>query len=177
MPATMSSAQVRELLEELAASLDRAGLSAGIRVVGGAAISLLDESRRATADIDAVILPGGVADQIVEEMTIKYSLPPDWINQAALAYVPPVGLEDWVEVMSQGRVTVSIGSVRMLLAMKLRANRGIRDSDDISFLLKACGIESIDDAQEIYEHYHAQDVLTNSARERVQYWLDNHESQ
>jgi hypothetical protein len=158
----MSSAQVRELLEELAASLDRAGLSAGIRVVGGAAISLLDESRRATADIDAVILPGGVADQIVEEMTIKYLLPPDWINQAALAYVPPVGLEDWVEVMSQGRVTVSIGSVRMLLAMKLRANRGI---------------ESIDDAQEIYEHYHAQDVLTNSARERVQYWLDNHESQ
>jgi hypothetical protein len=158
----MSSAQVRELLEELAASLDRAGLSAGIRVVGGAAISLLDESRRATADIDAVILPGGVADQIVEEMTIKYLLPPDWINQAALAYVPPVGLEDWVEVMSQGRVTVSIGSVRMLLAMKLRANRGI---------------EGIDDAQEIYEHYHAQDVLTNSARERVQYWLDNHESQ
>ena len=105
MPATMSSAQVRELLEELAASLDRAGLSAGIRVVGGAAISLLDESRRATADIDAVILPGGVADQIVEEMTIKYSLPPDWINQAALAYVPPVGLEDWVEVMSQTRDT------------------------------------------------------------------------
>ena len=120
---------------------------------------------------------GGVADQIVEEMTIKYSLPPDWINQAALAYVPPVGLEDWVEVMSQGRVTVSIGSVRMLLAMTLRANRGIRDSDDISFLLKACGIESIDDAQEIYEDYHAQDVLTNSARERVQYWLDNRESQ
>lgn len=79
--------------------------------------------------------------------------------------------------MSQGRVTVSIGSVRMLLAMKLRANRGIRDSDDISFLLEACGIESIDDAQEIYERYHAQDVLTNSARERVQYWLHNRESQ
>ncbi len=46
-----------------------------------------------------------MADQLVEEMTIKYALPPDWINQAALAYVPPVGLEDWVEVMSQPRDT------------------------------------------------------------------------
>ena len=59
----------------------------------------------------------------------------------------------------------------MLLAMKLRANRGVRDRDDIEFLLKECGVTSLEDAQEIYEEYHAQDVLPPEAAARVQYWL------
>jgi hypothetical protein len=60
----------------------------------------------------------------------------------------------------------------MLLAMKLLANRGIRDRDDIEFLLSACDVKSLDDAQEIYERYHAQDVISPNATVRVQHWLD-----
>jgi hypothetical protein len=60
----------------------------------------------------------------------------------------------------------------MLLAMKLRANRGRRDTDDIEYLLGRCAVNSVQDAQEIYERYHAQDVLTDSAVTRVQTWLD-----
>jgi hypothetical protein len=56
--------------------------------------------------------------------------------------------------------------------MKLAANRGARDAADIEFLLQCCDVTSIEHAQQIYERYHVQDVLTDSARARVQRWLD-----
>lgn len=171
MPATLTSEQVRELLEELAIRLDDAGITAGIRVVGGAALAILDRDRRSTSDIDAVIVPAGAAATIVAALAKERGLPNDWLNDAALAYIPPVGLEDWIEVFTRGNVSVFIGSVQMLLAMKLLANRGVRDRDDIAFLLESCGVESVEDAQEIYEMYHAQDVMSPSAEARVQQWL------
>ncbi len=54
MTATMTPGEVRELIEELATRLDDAGITAGIRVVGGAALSILDRDRRSTSDVDAV---------------------------------------------------------------------------------------------------------------------------
>ena len=172
MPSAMTPGEVRELLEDLATRLNDAGVTAGIRVVGGAALAILDEDRRSTADIDAVIVPAGVAADIVIELAEERGLPDDWLNDAALAYIPPVGPDDWREVIRRGDVRVSIGSVEMLLAMKLRANRGVRDSDDIQFLLDACDVKSLDDAQAIYEKYHAQDVISPSATTRIQHWLD-----
>lgn len=172
MAATMAPEDVRDLLEELAKRLDEAGIAAGIRVVGGAALSILDQNRRSTSDVDAVIVPAGAATEIVAELARERGLPHNWLNHAALAYIPPIGSNDWVEVLRRGDVTVSIGSVQMLLAMKLLANRGVRDSDDIAFLLDACGVRSMEDAQTIYESYHAQDVLSPSAAARVQHWLD-----
>lgn len=152
--------------------LNDAGITAGIRVVGGAALSILDKDRRSTSDIDAVIIPTGVAADIVTDLANERGLPKNWLNDAALAYVPPVGPDDWVEVIRRGNVRVSIGSVHMLLAMKLLANRGVRDSDDIAFLLAACNVTSLDDAQDIYERYHAQAVLSPNATARIQHWLD-----
>ncbi len=88
-----------------------------------------------------------------------------------LAYIPLVGNEDWIEIYRSGQVSISIGSPQMLLAMKLFANRGIRDNDDIEFLLSACEIKSVQDAQDIYERYHAQETLSDSAIARIEHWL------
>ena len=104
MPTTMTPKEVRELLEELATRLNAAGITAGIRVVGGAALSILDEDRRSTSDIDAVIVPAGVAADIVTDLANERGLPSNWLNDAALAYIPPVGPEDWVEVIRRGDV-------------------------------------------------------------------------
>ncbi len=172
MPATLRPDEVRGLLEELATRFDHAGIVAGIRVVGGAALSILDQDRRSTADVDAVIVPTGAAADIVAELAKERGLPDNWLNDAALAYIPPVGPEDWVEVFHRGGVSVSIGSVQMLLAMKLLANRGVGNNDDIGFLLGACGVKSLDDARAIYEGYDAQVVLSPSATARVQHWLE-----
>jgi len=138
-------------------------------------LSILDASRRATTDIDAVIVPGGVADEVLALMAQQHNLPENWLNDAALAYLPPVGPEDWTPLIRRGNVEISTGSLPMLLAMKLRANRGIRDSDDIYFLLEQCQVTSVEQAQEIYATYQAQDVLTEGAEARVRAWLNRSE--
>ena len=140
-------------------------------MVGGAALAVLDVDRRATADVDAVVVPAGAASEVIQGMAVDYDLPANWLNDAALAYIPLVGNEDWIEIYQCGHVVISIGSTPMLLAMKLLANRGIRDSDDIEFLLSACEITSVQDAQDIYERYHAQEMLTDSAIARIEHWL------
>jgi len=110
------------------------------------------------------------------DVALAHGLPVDWLNDAALAYIPPVGADDWIEVVREGSVTISIGSPQMLLAMKLYANRGRRDADDIDYLLGVCGVTTVQDAQEIYERYHAQDVLTDAAVARIEHWLGRRET-
>ena len=58
--------------------------------------------------------------------------------------MPPVGGDDWVEILWEGDISVYVGSLRMLLAMKLYANRGRRDTEDIEFLLGACDVTSLE---------------------------------
>ena len=170
---TLTPALIRQLLEELASRAQEAGISARVLIVGGAAVSFHDAHRRLTADVDAFILPDKALDHIADEMARAHDLPSDWINAGALAFLPPVGLEDWHVVIEQGHVTVSIASPQLLLAMKLDANRGTRDSADIEALLTLCDITSVEEAQEIYERYHAQEMLTPSAEARVRAWLDS----
>ena len=77
---TLDPALIRHLLEDLAARASAAGISAGVRVVGGAAVSFHDPHRRLTADVDALILPGGALDPITSQLAREYDLPSDWIN-------------------------------------------------------------------------------------------------
>jgi hypothetical protein len=162
---------VEPLLRELAKRLSDAGQTAGIRVVGGAAIALMNPQRRVTQDIDAVISSAGLWDEVVYAMALERGLPPDWINDAVKAKLPFADLDDWHELFQEGSVTVSVAAPGMLLAMKLLANRGRRDTDDIHFLLDCCAIQSLEQVHAIYEWYNHQEVLSEGARLRVQDWL------
>jgi hypothetical protein len=164
----MSRDVVLELLHELAARLRARGVSAGIRLVGGAALAIAYYDRRATFDIDAEFSPAEPVLRVVAELAAERNLPPDWLNNNARAYIPFVGADEWVEVFSDGAVTVSVARAHMLLAMKLAANRGRRDNDDIAALLDICGITSVDQAQEVYEAYHAQGVVPDTAVARIE---------
>lgn len=159
------------LLRDFARRIAVDGSTSGIRVVGGAAIALLNPSRRVTQDIDVAIVAGGDWSRHAADMAAERGLPADWINDAVAARIPFVGLDEWRELFREGSVTVSVASPRMLLAMKLLANRGRRDTDDIHFLLESCHVTSVDEAAEIFETYHPQDVLSASAEARVRAWL------
>ena len=56
-----------------------------------------------------------------------------------------------------------LGAFGAGIAMKLAANRGLRDSGDTEGLMRTCGVSSVEQAQAIYETYHAQGVLSPSA--------------
>jgi len=120
------------------------GVTAAIRIVGGAAIALMNSDRRSTADIDAVLLPATSVRAVAATMAAEGDLPADWLNDATLAHIPLVGLDDWNEIFRVGGVCV--GSVQMLLAMKLRASRGRRDTEAIGCLLQRCEVTFLDDA-------------------------------
>lgn len=124
MAGAWSRDDISELLHELASRLHRRGVTAGIRLVGGAALAIAYYDRRATADIDAAFSPSGPVLDVVAEIAAERNLPADWLNDSALGYIPFVGLDDWVEVFRDGGVVVSVGRAEMLLAMKLAANRG-----------------------------------------------------
>lgn len=163
---------VEPLLREFARRISASGQTATVRVVGGAAIALMNPDRRLTQDIDAVIHAAGAWAEVANAMALEHGLPVDWINDAVVAKLPFVGPEEWTELLREGDVTVFVASPRMLLAMKLLANRGVRDTDDIHFLLAACSVGSVEEAQEIYEHYHHQEVMSASAEARVKAWIE-----
>ena len=167
----MPPEETTRLLREILQRANARGLRGNIRVVGGAAIAIMDPHRRTTSDIDAVLLPPGAFDDIVSELAAEHELQEGWLNDSAKAFIPMADLTDWVMVEQQGDVALFIGRPEMLLAMKLYANRASRDWDDIHFLLEACDIRSVEQAQEIYERYHAQDVIADSAVTRLHAWL------
>jgi transposase len=70
-------------------------------------------------------------------------LPPGWLNSDAKAYIPLVAPGHWRHLFRDGGVTVSTAPARMLLAMKLKANRGRRDAEDIARLLAVCKVKTV----------------------------------
>lgn len=62
---------------------------------------------------------------------------------------------------------VTVAPVDLLLAMKLNAARGRRDSTDIDFLCTACGVNSVAAAEEIFDRYFPADVMATRAQAQL----------
>lgn len=135
------------------------------------AASMTPARVRALLTEPAAHIGAGDAAAVVAMMAAEHDLPADWFNSAVEMWIPFVGPDDWVEVLRNENVVVEIGSTAMLLAMKLRASRA-RDNDDIGFLLAACGVHTVANAQEIYERYHRQEVMSAVAQARVSHWIE-----
>ncbi len=171
MAAGLSPEDIGELLHELAGRLRARGVKATIRLVGGAALATRGYRQTMTFDVDAVFHPTGPVLEVAADIAAERNLPPDWLNNDATAYVPFIDPNEWVQLFHDGDVTVSTAPAKMLLAMKLKANRGRRDADDINRLLAICHIKSVDQAQQVYERYHAQETLSASAVARIDAYL------
>lgn len=159
--ATFNHADIDALLHELAQRLDRKGVVAQIDLIGGAAVGYYAD-RRVTVDIDAVFSPKSeVADEAIR-LAQERGLPQDWLNDAARLFIPFNNQHDFEYAFSVGVVTISVAQPRLLLAMKLRANRGPRDVPDVLALLGVCGISSFDEAEDLYGTYHHQELIPDA---------------
>jgi len=76
----------------LAAELQRRRASADTYVVGGAAISLAFDERRATRDIDAVFEPKNVVNEAAAAVAPERGLPAGWLNDAVKGSSPAMTL-------------------------------------------------------------------------------------
>lgn len=73
---------IEDLLGDLAAELEARGVRGDMFVVGGAAMALAYDARRATRDVDAVFEPKLVVYEAAAAVAARRALPGDWLNDA-----------------------------------------------------------------------------------------------
>jgi hypothetical protein len=123
--------------------------------------------RIATHDIDVVIYPQSATAAVlgvVSEMAVVRGWPNDWLSDAVRGFLPFAGDPGWTTVRAAGQVEIRMAPADLLLAMKLHAARGVRDSADIGALLEAVGMASAGEAEALYERFYPGEVLKPRAR-------------
>ena len=159
---------IEEALRALVGELVEAGAEAKIKVVGAAAISRQVGREAATSDIDALYGSSTEVKAAVERMAEARNWSPTWLNDAVKMYISHRTTDaDWELGIDEGDVTILYARPRLLLAMKLRAGRGIRDAEDIDALLNACRITSWTEAEELFDHYYPEEIIAERAMRQL----------
>lgn len=87
----LDRARIQGLFRRLGERLQHRGVVGHVYVIGGAAMALAYDARRATRDIDAVFLPHGIVLDEAHALAAELGLPTWWLNEQASAYVAPGG--------------------------------------------------------------------------------------
>jgi predicted nucleotidyltransferase len=135
---------IEDAFRRLGDRLARRGVVADLYIFGGAAMSLVYDSRRATRDIDAVFQPHGAVLEEAHAVADELGLPRWWLNEQASVYIAPGGDVAASRVFDHPGLRVSAASPEHLLAMKVLAGRR-RDAEDIKVLIAHLGLTSVSD--------------------------------
>lgn len=167
----MDSDEIIEALTALAGELDRRGVSAEMYVVGGAAIALAFDERRATRDVDAVFEPKGVVYEASEAVAGKLRLPAGWLNDAVKGFLEG---EDpaAAPVLDLPGLRCLAASPETLLALKVLAHRVGEDEADLRLLAAELGLDRADEVLAIAERTYG-DRLDPAARFFVEQVFDD----
>jgi len=127
-------ARIQDLFRRLGERLQRKGVVGEVYVIGGAAMALAYDARRATRDIDAVIISHGIVLEEARALATELGLPQWWLNEQASVYAAPGRDADAALTFDHPGLRVSTASPEHLLAMKAMAARR-RDVDDLRLLV------------------------------------------
>jgi hypothetical protein len=155
------------LLQDLDRELGQLGVRGQVYVVGGAAISLAYDERRATMDVDAVFAPTSEIRTAARRVADDHGLEPDWLNDAAKSFVPGDDPER-VNVYEGANLSVAVASPSLLLAMKIFSARADRDLEDIKFLYPLAGCRTADDGLDLVADAYPEGVIPA----RAQFFLE-----
>jgi hypothetical protein len=158
----MQRHEIVELLEDLGRRLAARGIEGEMYVVGGAAIALAFDSRRSTADIDAVFEPKTAIYEAAGELADERGLPDGWLNDAVKGFIAGAD-PDAPLVLEVLGLRVSTASPRILLAMKVLSHRVGEDEDDVRLLARELGLNAAHDILAVAESVYG-DRLDAAAR-------------
>jgi hypothetical protein len=159
----------RELLTALAEldeELGNLNVRGEVFIVGGAAMAIAYDTRRATADVDAVFIPSSEVRTAASRVAERLNLESDWLNDGAKAFMPGED-ENQIGVYEGRNLSVAAASPQYLLAMKLMASRVERDQDDIRDLYRLCGLTTAEEGLDLLSSYYPEHLILP----RVQYLL------
>lgn len=154
-PPMLSRENIVRLLRVLDEELAAAQLKVDLLMVGGAVMTIVFQAREQTKDIDAIFEPAAPVREAVARIAAREHLAADWLNDAVKGFLSPAGRYDpYFEGVG---LRVFVARADYLLAMKILAMRleaAYRDADDIRFLCRYLGINSVDDALDVVERYY-----------------------
>lgn len=159
----MDRDDILAVLTELGARLEAQGLQGDLYVVGGAAMALAYDARRATRDIDGVFEPKSRIYELAAQMAADRGLPPDWLNDAVKGFLPGPDPSDG-PVFDLPGLRVQAASVQMLLGLKVLAARIGEDDDDVALLAEMAGLDDPEDVLDLAEHVVGPERLTARTR-------------
>lgn len=158
----MDRNEIIDALTALAAELDRRGVSGEMYIVGGAAIALAFDERRATRDIDAVFEPKSIVYEAAETVAEQRGLPSGWLNDAVKGFME--GNDPGAApVLDLPGLRCLTASPEMLLALKVLAHRVGEDEADLRLLAEELDIDRAEDVLAIAERTYG-DRLDAAAR-------------
>jgi Nucleotidyltransferase of unknown function (DUF6036) len=166
----MDRREIIEALTALANELEGRGVSAEMYVVGGAAIALAFDERRATRDVDAVFEPKAVVYEAAAVVAEKLELPGGWLNDAVkgfLAGSDPAA----APVLDLPGLRCLAASPEILLALKVLAHRVGEDESDVRLLAAELGLSRAEDVLDLAERTYG-DRLDPAARFFVEQLFD-----
>lgn len=164
----LSRERITDLLTELGVELARRGLRADLFLVGGAAMALAYNTRRITADVDAVFEPKDTVYEAARRVAQRHGdLPPDWLNDGVKGFLPGPDPAAKVLLDAPG-VRVHVASARYPLALKVHAARVDRDPDDIRVLARQAGARTAEEVLAIAAEVMGPGRLTARAQFMVQ---------
>lgn len=137
----MDRNEIVSALTSLASELQRRNISAEMYVVGGAAIALAFDERRATRDIDAVFEPKNAVYEAAAVVATERDLPVGWLNDAVKGFLAGDD-PDAAPVLDLPGLRCLAASPRILLALKVLAHRVGEDESDVRLLAAELGLQT-----------------------------------
>lgn len=158
----MRREEIVAALTALGERLSERGIEGEVYVVGGAAIAIAFDARRATRDVDAVFEPKREVYAAADEVGAERGLPPGWLNDGVKGFV--AGPDDTATTaLEVPGLRVLVASPRILLAMKVLAHRIGEDDDDVRLLARELGLADADSVLSVAEEVYG-DRLDAAAR-------------
>lgn len=143
--------RLTELLRALSDVLKERGQRGALYIVGGAAISLMYNATRRTADVDARIESDHDAMRLAAiEVARRERIEVTWLNDAVRVFIPEERDTTARTVISTPNLVVTGASPEFVLAMKLRAERP-KDREDVAELVGMMELDDVRAAEAVFE--------------------------
>ncbi len=176
----MNKSTILEALRRLGREAREAGVRLEISLYGGSAMLLAFNSRSATKDIDAILVPREEGEGLAARVARDLDLPEDWINSDVTQFISPKkeAKRRLSEIERETGLIVHAPTARYLLAMKaLACRRPIGayqgDLEDLRFLIRKIGIRSVEEIQEIIDAFYPDDVIRAEDRALLESLLED----
>ncbi|MGH3823987.1 MAG: DUF6036 family nucleotidyltransferase [Pseudonocardiaceae bacterium] len=151
--------EILQALAALGADLAERGLVADLYVVGGAAIALAYDERRATRDIDAVFAPKNEVYAAAARVGAALDLPEGWLNDAVKGFLQ--GPDSFpTTILDMPGLRCEVASAETVLVLKCLAHRIGEDDEDVILLAGQLGLTSADQVLDLVEQVGHPRLLT-----------------